>query len=277
MTAWKLFLISWDFAPSIVIGCALLWGIYLFAARFKFNRKTVIFTLGMLVLFLALVSPVDVLGEDYLFTLHMVQHIMLFLIVPALLISGLPDSFVRSWLRFPFIAWLERILSIPPLAIAVALGDLWIWHLPALYNAALQNESVHIFEHLTFLVTGSILWWPVFKPVPEGRLAPLPAIVYMAIASTINAILGITFTWSSTPFYSSYAHPPDELGALSMIRDQWGFNQLADQRMGGAIMWAGGGAVFLWAMMVMMKNWFEESEKDIERVDEWRAANVESR
>jgi putative membrane protein len=263
MTPWKLFLISWEFSPSVVIGCVLLLALYLVPVRFKWNAKTLNFTLGVLVLFLALVSPVDTLGEDYLFSVHMLQHMMLGMIAPVLLVAGIPASFVRAWLKFPLIARLERILGNPALALLVANATFWVWHLPKLYNLTLENEVVHIVEHLLFIATGVMLWWPVFKPIPEGRLTALAAIVYMGIAAFLSTILGIIFTVSETPYYACYAHPEDELGALKMIREDWGLDQIADQKLGGAVMWEPAGAIFLWAILKVMIGWFkEESEND---------------
>jgi cytochrome c oxidase assembly factor CtaG len=262
MNGWKLFLIAWEFEPSVLIGCALLLAVYLIAVRFKFNGKSVNFTLGVLVLFLALTSPVDTLGEDYLFSAHMVQHMMLGIIVPVLLVAGLPASLVEGWLRFRLIASLERILGYPPLALVVANATFWVWHLPTLYNLTLENEVVHIFEHLTFLVTGTMLWWPVFKPVSPGRLTPLPAIIYLGLSAFISTILGIIFTVSETTYYDCYAHPHDELGALKLIREDWCLSQLDDQKLGGAIMWEPAGAIFLWAIMRIMIDWFKAESKD---------------
>jgi putative membrane protein len=266
MTEWKLFLTSWEFEPSVVIGCAVLWLVYLAFVRFKFDQKTVNFTLGVLVIFLALVSPVDTIGEDYLFSAHMVQHMMLGMIATVLLVAGIPASFVRAWLRFPLIAWLERILSNPYLAMFLANATFWVWHLPKLYNLTLQNETVHIVEHLLFIITGVILWWPVFTPLPELRLKPMTAIVYMGIAAALSTTLGIIFTMSDTPYYDCYAHPEDERGALKLIREDWGLTQIADQKLGGAIMWEPAGAIFLWAMMTVFMGWLKEKpENDLDQ------------
>jgi len=273
MTGWNL-LLEWEFSPSVVIGCALLLGIYFYAIRFKVNGKALIYTSGVLVLFLALCSPIDTLGDDYLFSAHMLQHMMLGTIAPPLLIAGLPASFVRSWLRFPIIAKLERILSYAPLALFIGCAMFWIWHLPYLYNLALENEVVHVVEHILFIVTGTMLWWPVLKPIPEGKLAPMAAIIYMGIAATLGMILGIIFTISDTVFYSFYTHPNDELGALKLIREEWGLTPLDDQKLGGAIMWEPMGAIFLWAMMAAMIDWFKQSKNDALLENERRTENV---
>lgn len=274
MTGWQLFLNSWNFDPIVMLGCAVLFAAYLVAVRCQINRKTVFYSLGILVLLLALISPIDRIGEDYLFSVHMVQHIMLGVIVPLMLVAGIPASFVDAWLKLPLAEGMERFVSYPIVALSCANATFWIWHLPVLYNLTLENETVHIFEHLTFLVTGTILWWPVFKPINRDKLAPLHAVLYLAIAAFLNSILGILFTISDTTYYACYVHPNDELGALKLIREDWGLTQLADQKLGGAVMWEPSGAVFLMAMMVVMVGWFKDESEAGHRRTREGAKNV---
>jgi len=262
MTTWKLLLTTWEFTPSVVIGCALLLVLYFWATRGKIDRKAVNFSLGVLTIFLALCSPIDALGDDYLFSAHMVQHMMLGMVAPLFMVAGIPEAFVRAWLKLPVIAWLERLFSNPQLALILASATFWVWHLPYLYDLTLENELVHITEHMMLIITGTMLWWPVFKPIPEGRLNPLPALLYMGVAGALSTILGILFTMSDTPYYEGYAHPHDELGALQLIREGWGLNQLEDQKLGGAIMWEPAGAIFLWAMMIVLIKWFREEGRE---------------
>jgi putative membrane protein len=261
MTIWKLLLTSWDFDPQVIIGCVVLSVAYLIGNRAKFDRKCILFLLGVLTIFLALVSPVDAIGEDYLFSVHMLQHMMLGVIAPILLVIGLPASFVETWLKIPFVTTLERILSYPPLTLFLANAVFWVWHLPSLYNLTLENDTVHIFEHLTLMVTGTMLWWPVFKPIPQGRLQPMHAMIYLAIAASVCTILGILFTISDTPYYDCYANPQDDLGALKLIREDWGLSQIDDQKLGGAIMWEPAGAIFLWAILIVMIDWFKQDSE----------------
>jgi cytochrome c oxidase assembly factor CtaG len=273
MTAWKLLLL-WEFEPSIVIGCAFLLALYLYAVRFQLTGKALVYALGVLVIFLALVSPIDVLGDDYLFSAHMLQHMMLGTIAPPLLIAGLPAAMVQTWLRFPLIARLESILGYASLALIIGVATFWIWHLPYLYNIALENEKLHAIEHLLFIASGVILWWPVLKPVPQGRLTPLGAIIYLLIAASLGTLLGIIFTVADTPFYSFYDHPKDETGALHLIREEWGLTQLDDQKLGGAIMWEPMGAIFLWVMMAKVIQWFKETQNDALEEHRRRTENV---
>lgn len=262
MTGWELFRSAWDWEPSIVVGCALVLAGYLAAVRFRRDTQTLLFASGVTVILLALVSPLDTLGDDYLFSAHMLQHTLLDLLAPLFLILGLPVHLAKRIVGWRPAAIAERILGKLPVAWILGVGTFWAWHLPFLYNATLSNEDIHICEHLTFLVTGTILFWPVFTPLNERRMDPLPAVVYLALAALANSILGIIFTVSSTPFYSGYAHPEDELGALSLIRNQWGLNQLADQQLGGVFMWTIGSVIFLAAILTVLARWYREPESE---------------
>jgi cytochrome c oxidase assembly factor CtaG len=262
MTGWELFLETWDFKPSVVAGCLLLAFGYLAAVRFRYDKHTAFFMTGIAVMFISLVSPMDELGDEYLFSAHMLQHILLDLVSPPLFVLGLPADLVRRWMQRPLIAKTERILGNPVFALFMGNLTLYYWHLPDPYNATLVNEAVHILEHLTFLVTGTMMWWPIFAPLESLRLEPLKACIYLVIAGLANGILGIILTVASTPFYSGYTNPHDELGALSLIRDTWGLDQVNDQKLGGALMWVIGSLVFIWALMAVIARWYREAESD---------------
>jgi putative membrane protein len=135
-----------------------------------------------------------------------------------------------------------------------------VWHVPPIYDLTLENETVHIIEHITFMVSGTMLWWPVFKPIPEGRLKPLAAVVYLAVAGFVASILGMIFTMADAPFYAAYANPHDHHNLLPLIREQWGLTHLEDQKLGGAIMWVICTLNFFWALMAVMIEWLKEQE-----------------
>jgi len=263
MSWWSL-LHHWEFPPTIVGACTVLLLAYFGLRRCKIDLKALSFFSGILLIFLALCSPLDVLADDYLFSAHMVQHMMLGTFAPPLLVAGLPASFVQFLLRFKPLAFLEKLLSTPALALCLGCGTFWIWHLPYLYNLALKNESVHLVEHILFMISGTILWWPVLKPIPEGKLAPMPALGYLALASFLGMVMGIMFFISDTVFYSFYNDIEDELGILSLIRNDWGLTALDDQKLGGGIMWEPMGLIFLGVMMGGMVNWYKRSEPEHE-------------
>ena len=133
--------------------------------RFRLTCAHLVLHSGTLILFLALVSPLDTLADTYLFSAHMMQHILLILIVPPLWIMGIPPHLLRKVLRRPALAKLEHHLAFPILAWSLGVGTMWLWHWPPLYNRALAHESLHIAEHLLFLVTAVIFWWPVMAPL----------------------------------------------------------------------------------------------------------------
>lgn len=262
MTGWELLKTAWHWEPSVVAGCALILGAYLVAIRFRVDRPALFFAGGVLGVFLVLVSPLDPLGDDYLFSAHMVQHIFLDMICPMFFVLGIPLSLAIRLFEIPFFSRLERIVGNPVVCLLLGNFTLCVWHLPVLFDAALASERVHIFQHLTFLVTGTMLWWPVFNPIAERRLLPLQSVVYLSFSAMINGLLGIVLTIPSVTFYSGYAHPDDELGALSLIRNTWKLDQLADQQLGGAIMWVVGSTIYIWAIMVMVVRWYKATEKE---------------
>ena len=260
MTGWELFISTWEWHPSVIAGCVLLLAVYFVATRCRAEKEAGFFVAGVVAMFLALVSPLDALGDDYLFSAHMLQHILLDMVVPPLFVLGLSMWLVQQIVRRPPLAALERVLGNPAVAWSLGSGTLVLWHLPTLFNATLENEALHIFEHLTFLVTGTIMWWPVFVRFDNLRLAPMMSALYLLLASVPNALLGIFLTFCRTPLYSGYFQPTDELGALPLIRGRWGLDPLTDQQVGGACMWVIGSAIYLWAILVMVARWYRQPE-----------------
>ena len=257
MTTVQLLEVTWNPAPSILVGCALLFGLHLLASKGRPLRSVLLFLLGDLMLLFALISPLDELGDTYLFSAHMLQHLFLVLFVPPLLIAGLPEVPLRNALRRRNIHRLEGILSRPRVAWFLGIGTLWIWHLPVLYDATLANEQIHIFEHLTFLVTGVIFWWPIFTPLKDLRFATATAITYLGLGALTNTVLGVLLTFAPAGFYPYYVHPRDPYHALSLIRNGWGLDAADDQQLGGVFMWVLGGLSFLVALMIVLRRWFQ--------------------
>jgi cytochrome c oxidase assembly factor CtaG len=195
-------------------------------------------------LLLALVSPLDALGDDYLFSAHMLQHELLVVVVPPLLLLGLPKdcgAFAAQVLAFRPLARLEYILSRPWLAWILGMGTLWIWHLPLLYNAALADERIHVLEHLSFLVTAVIFWWPVFaplsyQPLSHRRMGLLPRLLYLLLAVVACDTLGTLLAYTPPGLYPAYLHPLDKYGILPLLRERWGITPALDQQAGGLLM-----------------------------------------
>jgi putative membrane protein len=263
MTTWQLLSVTWSWDPSVWVGCAALIGVYLAAVRsYIDNKRAILFIAGVLIMWFALESPLDELGDTYLFSAHMAQHLLLILAVPPLLLMGLPRRLAVRILDWPPADRIEQILSRPLLAWLLGIGTLWMWHIPVLYNATLHNEYIHIVEHTDFLVTSTILWWPVLAPVMERRLSPLGTIAYLFAAMAASSVLGIILTFTPPGLYD-YLHPVDTLGALPLIRQGWGLRPEVDQQIGGLLMWVPSGLVYLSGILSALGRWYNEPEEDV--------------
>lgn len=260
MTAGQLFLEAWDFEPSVIIGCFALFLAYLWMVRFRMNGKTAFFASGVLLMLLTLIGPLDFLGDGYMFSAHMLEHILLELAVPPLLLLGIPTSAVRSLLSVDIVARVERFLRKPTVAWLLAVLTLWLWHLPTLYNAALDNELIHAVQHLSMLVTGTIFWWPVFTPVPEHRITPIGGFIYIFLAASANMILGILLTFSPLGYYPTYMRPTDGNAVFHFIRTVWKLDPQSDLNLGGMFMWIVGGLLYFAAMLVVISRLFRNGE-----------------
>ncbi len=221
-----------------------------------------LFLLGDLVMLLALISPLDVLADDYLFSAHMLQHMLLVLAVPPLLILGIPRELATSIVQMRGIGAIERALRNPLLAWTLGMAALWIWHTPRLYDATLASEPLHIFEHLTFLVTATIFWWPIMSPLEDSRMSHGAAFAYLGAAMLVTGVLGILITFAPVGTYRAYLHPQDELGILDALRHSWGLTTEADQELGGLLMWVPGGLVYLAAIMAVLARWYRAPEAE---------------
>src|SRR5215467_12998417 len=163
------------------------------------------FYFGVLVIFFALVSPIDALGDRYLFSVHMVQHLLLTLVGPPLLLIGTPGVLLKPLTRPRSVYLIARLLTTPFMAFFLFNADFWLWHIPALYDATLTNEGIHILEHVTFIVFGVINWWPMFSPLPE-ELPPLSTggqILYLFLSGMPMVALGAGLTFAG-PLYAPY-------------------------------------------------------------------------
>jgi cytochrome c oxidase assembly factor CtaG len=233
---------SWTFDPLQVVPTVLLAALYARRVRSLRARGTAVppwrvalFATGIVLLLVALVSPVHALGEQ-LFSFHMVQHVLLGDLGPLALLAGLTGPILR-----PVLAHLHRFrfLAHPFVALPLWAVNLYVWHLPYLYDAAVRHESVHALEHLCFFTGGVIMWLPVLEtlPAPEwfGTGAKLG---YIAVVRGVETVLGNIFFWAGGTFYAVYEHG-DKL---------WGLSPLADQGLAGAVMMIEGSIVTLVAL-----------------------------
>ncbi|QBD81202.1 cytochrome c oxidase assembly protein [Ktedonosporobacter rubrisoli] len=191
-------LTEWNKAPSLYIGPALLIGFYLYAVgplRRKYQLADSIkgsqiaaFVIGVLIIFLALASPLDELGDEYLFSAHMVQHLLITVVGPPLMLLGTPGWLIKPLLRNRYVLLIAKFLVSPVVAFLLYNGNFWLWHAPPLYNATLANENLHIVEHMTFMITAFLSWWPIFGSLDEEL--PRPSLgVRCSISSSMACLL----------------------------------------------------------------------------------------
>lgn len=244
--------------PSVVIGLVLLGGLYVFLGGLKAPRRRVTaFGASLVVLLVSLNGPLHDLSDSYLFSAHMVQHLILTLLFPPLFLYGLPAEVVRRVLRPPWLqsfgAWLVR----PIMAAAIFTVPIALWHLPPFYEAAMRHHGLHIVQHLVFLTTSVIMWWPVLSPVPELPRASYPGqLLYLFLLGIPMSVVGAMITLADTPLYPFYVEAPRV----------WGLTPMADQQIGGLMMWVPGGLVFWLAMTVVWFRWsVREEQGDAER------------
>jgi putative membrane protein len=242
---------SWDLHPSVVAGLVLLGALYVNRGGLTIARRHVVSFAGALaVVFLALNGPLHNLSDHYLFSAHMAQHLLLTLVFPPLLLFGCPADVVRPLLRPRWVMAVGRVVTRPLAAAALFTAPIVIWHVPALYEAALRNHKLHILQHLVFLVTAVIMWWPVLSPVPElPRIPHLLQMLYLFLLGIPMSVTGALITLSEAVLYPFYAAAP-RVGGLS---------PLEDQQIGGLLMWVLGG-LMLWIVMTVI--WFRYSVWD---------------
>ena len=227
---------SWTFAPIVLIALAGYLGVYY--ARWRTARREggsraaskwrlASWCGGVAALFVALISPVDRLGEQ-LASVHMVQHLLIADIAAILLTLGLTRHILRPVTRR--VQRIERAagpFASPWFGVVAYVGVMWLWHVPSLYDAALDHDLVHVLEHLSFAAAGLLYWWHLLSPIrPRMHFAGMEPIAYMASTKLLVGFLGIVLAFAPELIYDSYDHG----GAL------WGMTAETDQRVAGLIM-----------------------------------------
>ena len=238
-------LTAWTFEPSALAGvaqAALAYFALALLARRRGQalgaRRIVAFALGLALLLLALISPLDLLADSYLLSAHMIQHVLLLAAVPPLLILGVPRWIWRAIVAARPGDLAERLLGQPLIVFLLYAGAITVWHLPPCYDAALRDGRVHIVEHLCFLFVAGAFWWVALAPLPErDRLGPFGRVLYLFAAGIPNTVVAAALTFAPRPLYAAYVAPADPYGFLPLIRQSWGLTALIDQQLAGVLMW----------------------------------------
>lgn len=219
------------------------------------------FVAGMLTLVAALISPIDRLGEQA-FTFHMIQHILLLDVAPILLICSLTKTLLR-----PVTRRLQRLehaagpIAHPAFAVIAYIVVMWVWHIPALYDAALEHATLHVVEHVCFMSVGLLYWWHLLSPLRRRTRAMTP-VVYMLSTKLAVGILGIGLTFAPGAIYDFYEQRP----AI------WGLAPDEDQALAGAIMALEQSIIMGIALVWLFVRALERSERDEERAERYGGA-----
>ncbi len=209
------------------------------------------FVLSMILLFFTLNGPLHDLSDTYLFSAHMVQHLVLTLIVPPLMILGTPAWMLRPLLRNKSVYRIARSVTAFGACFAIFNIVLAFWHLPPMYNLALAQHPVHIFQHLMFITASVFMWWPLTSPLPELPRASYPVqMLYCFVMVIPMSVISIYIAMADTLLYPAYAVAPRVLGITPML----------DQQYGGLIMWIPGGLFFYAIMTVVFFKWSGRGE-----------------
>jgi cytochrome c oxidase assembly factor CtaG len=272
----SIILLSWAWRPHIILTIVLAATLHL-VGRNRLKRRgggrviapwrSVAYLGGLVVLWIALMSPIDVLSGQ-LFSMHMIQHLLLVMVVPPLLWIGNPMP-IAMWglpatLRREVGRWLRpssgvrntiRALTTPGLVWLYFVAALVGWHDPRAYNLSLVSELAHDLEHLMFFVSAMLLWWHVIGSAPliHKRLSRGVRAAYIVSVVPANALTGIAISFASEPLYPYYTTVP-RVGQMTVLQDQM---------LGGVLMWIPGSMMYLLAALILISQ-IIRAEEDTE-------------
>ena len=260
---------GWTFAPIVIL--ALVAYLWIYVQRWRTSRREggpraapvgrlLLWITGIALLAVALISPVDRLGEQFA-TFHMVQHLLLADLVPICLTVALTKHILRPVTRR--IHRIERAagpFGHPAFGVIAYAAGMWVWHIPALYEAALKNSGVHVLEHLTFAAVGLLYWWHLLSPIRSRlRLGGLGPVLYMASTKLAVGMLGILLAFSPSLLFDSY-----ESGGT-----RWGLSAIDDQHVAGVLMALEQSLVMGVALAYLFIRMLQESEEEDQRAERY--------
>ena len=267
-------LLAWRFDLLPLIGVAVATAAYLWAVRQVQRRhrsnphprwRTAAFLGGMAAIVLALCSPIEAY-EGQLFSVHMVQHMLLELVAAPLILLGAPVTLtlrvaspsLRRGLLTILHSRAVAVLTFPLLTWLLFAAVNWGWHFSTLYDQALENAPLHYVQHATFLVAALLFWWPVVGADPGRWRLPYPVrLFYLFLAMPQNSFLGVALMSAPAVLFPHY---------LTTLRP-WGPSAIADQNLGGILMWVFGDLVFLTAMGCVVAAWVRQEDRRTARLD----------
>jgi putative membrane protein len=250
-------LTAWNLEPLQLVPTVVVALLYARRAHTLARRGTpvplwrrIAFWTGIGVVVLALNSPIDALGEEEFFFFHMLQHVLLGDLAPLCFVVGLTGPILRPVLALRAVDRL-RVLTHPLVALPLWAVNLYVWHLPVLYQAALRHDSIHALEHMLFFTCGGLMWAPVVETLPAPAwFGTGMKLGYIAVVRLIETVLGNVYVWTSSVFYPWYVH----------AHPRWGISAVHDQNLAGVVMMAEGSIVTLGALVWLFLRLAAEGE-----------------
>jgi putative membrane protein len=252
---------AWSWNPEALVLVPAMTAAYLWATRPSRCPagpwRTASFLAAMGLLLAITVTPFETIALEHLLWIHLLQNVVLAEWAPLLVVLGLPPALAAVAARHRLV----RVLTHPLVALPLWLGNYALWHVPAIYDAALRNpHSLLHLEHATYFLTGIAMWWPVFQDEPH-RLLSVRRAAYVFAGFVLSAPLGLSLALVPEPAYDFYAELPTRL---------WGLSALADQQLGGMTMASEQAVVFFAVFAYWVFRFFAEQEHAEE--DELEAA-----
>lgn len=247
---------------AILLSIALVWGYSYATSELRprisdagrvTRRQAVLFLLGVGALFAGAGTPLHDLGEEYLLSAHMLQHLLFTMVAPPLLIAGTPDWLWRWLLRPRHVMAAARLLTRPVVAFSIFNALLVLTHLPPTVDLALHLGVFHFFVHAMLVASALLMWWPVLSPLPElPRLSYPLQIAYLFLQSLLPAVIASFVTFANHPVYSFYEHAPR----------LWSISPVEDQQIAGGLMKLLG-SLILWSFMgYAFFQWYERERAE---------------
>jgi cytochrome c oxidase assembly factor CtaG len=262
---WSEALTNWQFAPIVTSGVVIAAGLYAWGMIRVHRRhparpwpiwRGMAFLLGLLVIVFATEGGVGTY-DDTLFWDHMIQHLMLLMVAPPLLVTGQPMTLLLHASRNPVHTWAKRVLrsrpvhaiTAPPVGVVAYAGTVVICHLTSFMNLVESNDGVHEAEHALFLVVGYIYFLPLIGKEPIGWKVSYPVRLFLLfIAMPVDAFTGVVLGSETSPPFTAFSAPRS-----------WGPTPLEDIHLGGAVMWIGGAAIMLVLILTTFFAWSRET------------------
>jgi putative membrane protein len=253
---------AWHAHPSVWLLLGGIWVAYLLAVRnhpmtpgeaADRRRRTTLFSIGMGVLFVGADWPIHDLAEGYLYSIHMVQHMLFTLVAPPLLIAGIPAWMWRMLLRDRPVFVVFRFLTRPVVALILFNGLLLFTHWPEIVKLSVSSELAHFGLHALLFGSAMVVWWPVMSPLVElPALSPPGQMMYLFIQSLAPTIPASFLTFGHTLLYPVY-------GTFPRI---WGISALNDQLIAGLTMKIVGGLILWGFITVIFFRWYARESRD---------------